>query len=224
MFTGDLDAPVTSYPPFPGSEKNLLRAQISRISAATVIVPTGVYNPCEEDSIVDHDVVDDAEGDSDELTIDTLKELDGWQHYDLEINSWGRSLPLPEPENGEEEEQDPPYPDAKPVLQAIAEDDMAADEAAPIWWIRVVNKKMAVVKSLNWPGAYAVGDGKRFVNIYVGLGTKYSKTPYTPAAPQPLQQEFKNDEESGEEPWEGKEQADILDDPTAQEAEEEEED
>lgn len=31
FFTGRLDAPVVSYPPFPGNESNYLRAQIARI-------------------------------------------------------------------------------------------------------------------------------------------------------------------------------------------------
>ena len=34
---------VTCYPPFPGSEANLLRAQIARISAGTHISPLGFY-------------------------------------------------------------------------------------------------------------------------------------------------------------------------------------
>ena len=32
FFTGDLDAAVCSYPSFPGTESNLLRAQIARIA------------------------------------------------------------------------------------------------------------------------------------------------------------------------------------------------
>ncbi|XP_013984428.1 radial spoke head protein 6 homolog A isoform X2 [Salmo salar] len=35
FFTGRLDAPIVSYPPFPGNEANYLRAQIARISAGT---------------------------------------------------------------------------------------------------------------------------------------------------------------------------------------------
>ena len=43
ILAGNLDAPVNSYPHFPGKERALLRAQIARINAATVIVPGGVY-------------------------------------------------------------------------------------------------------------------------------------------------------------------------------------
>ncbi|KAL4601473.1 hypothetical protein GN956_G25897, partial [Arapaima gigas] len=35
FFTGRLDAPIVSSPPFPGNEANYLRAQIARISAST---------------------------------------------------------------------------------------------------------------------------------------------------------------------------------------------
>ncbi|XP_066514702.1 radial spoke head protein 4 homolog A isoform X2 [Hoplias malabaricus] len=35
LFSGRLDAPIISYPPFPGNEANYLRAQIARISAST---------------------------------------------------------------------------------------------------------------------------------------------------------------------------------------------
>ena len=44
-----LDAPVISYPPFPGNEANYLRAQIARISAATHISPLGFYQFGEEE-------------------------------------------------------------------------------------------------------------------------------------------------------------------------------
>ena len=48
LFTGRLDAPVVSYPPFPGTEAALLRAQIARISAATQVSPIGFFTFDEE--------------------------------------------------------------------------------------------------------------------------------------------------------------------------------
>ncbi|CAN0587673.1 unnamed protein product, partial [Ectocarpus sp. 12 AP-2014] len=38
-FTGDLESPVQGYPPFPGTEINLLRAQIARITAGACVSP-----------------------------------------------------------------------------------------------------------------------------------------------------------------------------------------
>lgn len=40
---------VICYPPFPGNEANLLRAQIARISAGTHISPLGFYQFDEEE-------------------------------------------------------------------------------------------------------------------------------------------------------------------------------
>ena len=42
-------AQVDTFPPFPGSEKNYLRAQIARISAATHVSPIGVFKFDEEE-------------------------------------------------------------------------------------------------------------------------------------------------------------------------------
>ncbi|XP_012137342.1 radial spoke head protein 4a isoform X2 [Megachile rotundata] len=41
--TGNLETPLYTFPPFPGKEKNYLRAQIARISAATLVSPIGFY-------------------------------------------------------------------------------------------------------------------------------------------------------------------------------------
>ena len=48
LFTGDLDAPVAAYAPFPGRERHYLRAQIARIGHATTLVPKGKYIAPEE--------------------------------------------------------------------------------------------------------------------------------------------------------------------------------
>ncbi|XP_067144894.1 uncharacterized protein Rsph4a [Centruroides vittatus] len=48
-FTGVYDTPVLSYPPFPGKEINLLRAQITCISSSTLISPIGYYEIKEEE-------------------------------------------------------------------------------------------------------------------------------------------------------------------------------
>lgn len=50
FFSGDLTAPVHSYPSFPGTEAELLRAQIARIAAATSVSPKGYYQAEAEDN------------------------------------------------------------------------------------------------------------------------------------------------------------------------------
>jgi radial spoke head protein 4/6 len=42
-FTGDLTTPINTYPAYPGTEKNYLRAQIARISATTHVSPAGRF-------------------------------------------------------------------------------------------------------------------------------------------------------------------------------------
>lgn len=55
FFTGCLSTPIISYPPFPGSEANYLRAQIARISAATQVSPLGYFQFGEEEGDDDDD-------------------------------------------------------------------------------------------------------------------------------------------------------------------------
>ena len=48
FLTGDLEADVKAYPPFPGQEKAYLRAMIARIVAETTLCPAGAFAPAEE--------------------------------------------------------------------------------------------------------------------------------------------------------------------------------
>jgi radial spoke head protein 4A len=49
LLTGNLAASVPSCPPFPGTERQFLRAQIARIGHATTLCPKGCFVPPEED-------------------------------------------------------------------------------------------------------------------------------------------------------------------------------
>eukprot|EP00824_Muranothrix_gubernata_P010406 TRINITY_DN2340_c0_g1_i1.p1 TRINITY_DN2340_c0_g1~~TRINITY_DN2340_c0_g1_i1.p1 ORF type:complete len:615 (+),score=157.52 TRINITY_DN2340_c0_g1_i1:52-1845(+) len=44
FFTGNLEADVPCWPPFPGNEASLLRAQIARIAASTSVSPMGYFH------------------------------------------------------------------------------------------------------------------------------------------------------------------------------------
>jgi len=48
VFTGNLNAPINTFPPFPGKERHLLRAQLARISHGTQICPKGYIEIDEE--------------------------------------------------------------------------------------------------------------------------------------------------------------------------------
>jgi radial spoke head protein 4A len=50
MFTGELETQIHSYPVFDADEAQYLRCQIARISAATVISPSGYYIPDPEEA------------------------------------------------------------------------------------------------------------------------------------------------------------------------------
>merc|ERR1711881_338045 len=53
LFTGKLDAPVHSYPPFPGTEADYLRAIICRIAHGATMAVDGMYSieePEDEDA------------------------------------------------------------------------------------------------------------------------------------------------------------------------------
>lgn len=81
FFTGRLDAPVVSFPPFPGNEANYLRAQIARISAGTQVSPKGYFQLVEQE--------DDASQDSHEVNPyfedipvpDLVASLSNWVHH-----------------------------------------------------------------------------------------------------------------------------------------------
>ncbi|XP_037699491.1 radial spoke head protein 4 homolog A isoform X2 [Choloepus didactylus] len=87
FFTGRLDAPIISYPPFPGNESNYLRAQIARISAGTHVSPLGFYQFVEEEGEEEEEV----EGGRDSFeenpdfegiqVTDLVESLSSWVHH-----------------------------------------------------------------------------------------------------------------------------------------------
>ncbi|XP_040483438.1 radial spoke head protein 4 homolog A isoform X2 [Ursus maritimus] len=87
FFTGCLETPIVSYPPFPGNESNYLRAQIARISAGTHVSPLGFYQFGEEEGEEEEEV----EGRRDSFeenpdfegiqVIDLVESLSNWVHH-----------------------------------------------------------------------------------------------------------------------------------------------
>lgn len=74
--TGDLDEPIVSYPSFPGTERNLLRALIARISAGTHISPRHFFQIGSNDGDKDDSEDDDDDGATlSEFTVMTLEIL-----------------------------------------------------------------------------------------------------------------------------------------------------
>ncbi|NXE22661.1 RSH4A protein, partial [Ardeotis kori] len=211
FFTGRLDAPVVSFPPFPGNEANYLRAQIARISAGTQISPIGFYQFAEEE-----DEEEDSGGGRDTYeenpdflplsVAEMVDSLSTWVHHGKSILKQGRCVwfnPFQkseeegeEEENEEEEKEEPDEPQQEigpPLLTPLSEDE--GIQNIPAWTAQpstnlIPQYAVAILQSNRWPGAYAFASGKKFDNIYFGWGHKYSPENHTPALPPPVQAEY----------------------------------
>ncbi|CAN0563084.1 unnamed protein product, partial [Ectocarpus sp. 12 AP-2014] len=193
-FTGDLESPVQGYPPFPGTEINLLRAQIARITAGACVSPAGFFEVDEDAEPASIKVAEDESiNEAFPKAVEELMTTDGWVHHEFELNTLGRCRPMPEKlddEGNPIEEEDPPEEVAP--LRSLAEDSEGS------WGFRTCPagagqsaNAMVVAKSLRWPGAIAVAFGKRFTNIYSGDGVKFGgEGPFQPSLPPMLQPEW----------------------------------
>lgn len=196
-FTGRLDAPVNSMVPFPGTEAELLRAQIARIAAATVLAPAGFYEHNEDDEVQQSE--DFAYSN---FSHSDFARLDSWVHQRPPLLGQGRSA-LHEPPEPEEDEEPQELPEGhRNVVEggeselAPAADDLPIDEDegipqwAPLKSTRVPGMQHGVggIRSLLWPGAYAVGSQSTFANIYIGFGMINSR--FKPPMPPPVQKEY----------------------------------
>jgi radial spoke head protein 4A len=209
LVTGRLDAPVGGHPPFPGKEAGYLRAIIALVTADTVVSPVGVYVASEEEGSNDVNLNEE------EFDAADIATLDGWNHHTLALNALGRVKPNPPKTNADGEEiEDPDAPAPSVPLRPVAEDGEGA------WALRGYPRvgageddapKIVVLRSALWPGAFAVGSGKRFVNAYVGNGLPAAPKRYEPAIPFDVPAEFAVDSE--EAPF--REQADVIVDPSA---------
>nr|XP_040039460.1 radial spoke head protein 6 homolog A isoform X1 [Gasterosteus aculeatus aculeatus] len=204
FFTGRLDSPVVSYPPFPGNEANYLRAQIARISAGTQVSPRGFFRAREEEGDEDEVVQDSIEvnPDFEGIPVSEMASFSNWVHHVQHILQQGRCTWVnlaaksgedsnEEGEAEEKEEPDEPEPEVGPrLLDSLSKDSEMFN--IPPWTFKVSSTltfqhAVAVQRSNLWPGAYAYACGKKFENIYVGWGLKYAGEGYSPPVP-PLPQ------------------------------------
>jgi len=217
LFTGDLNAKVGGRVHFEWCEAELLRAQIARISAATVLAPNEFYQKPEEDD------------EEDPFAMELNEEFapneeggvasDSWVHSRGHLRLEGRVAKWIAPEKEDEEddedgdaEKEETEPTAEeleeeiPILQSIASDvcaqfangDDEDDEAegSNVWNIRTLNEQMAykviVLSNKVWDGAKTIyrSNSSTFVNVYIGDGIKYRATFYTPTPPLAIQPQF----------------------------------
>ncbi|NWH39319.1 RSH4A protein, partial [Chloropsis hardwickii] len=205
FFTGRLDAPVVSFPPFPGNEANYLRAQIARISAGTHVSPTGFYQfPEDEEEEEGADTYEENPEFEPPPVAEMVESLATWAHHVKGILKQGRCVWInpaqkseeneDEDEEEEEEEEDEQQEErGPPLLTLISEDEGMKN--IPAWTAQastdlIPEYSVAILQSNRWPGAYAFASGRKFENIYFGWGHKYSPEYHTPALPPPAEAEF----------------------------------
>ncbi|XP_062991370.1 radial spoke head protein 6 homolog A-like [Elgaria multicarinata webbii] len=210
FFIGRLDAAIVSYPPFPGTEANYLRAQIARISGATQISPLGFYQFGEEEG--DEEEEGGAGRESYEenpdfepiSVLEMVESLSNWVHHVQNILMQGRCTwinPSQKSEEEEEEDEEEEKPDeaeesqevGPPLLTPLSED--ADIQNIPPWSAEISTNlipqyALAVLLANLWPGAYSFAVGRRFDNIYIGWGHKYSSENFSPSLPPPVQTEY----------------------------------
>merc|ERR1712188_39210 len=110
FFTGNLETPVVSFPNWEGKEANLLRAQIARISAGTIIAPMTYYQFDDEEDVEDEEmgntefiVNPEFEGVSVRDLADPT--MQSWVHSRLHILQQGRCI-WQNPNNNEDGDLD----------------------------------------------------------------------------------------------------------------------
>ncbi|XP_031572967.1 radial spoke head protein 4 homolog A-like [Actinia tenebrosa] len=210
FFTGRLDAPISSYPPFPGNESNYLRAQLARITAGCSISPAGYYMFEEEEEEEDETEERDSyilntefEGINVQELVDPT--MNNWVHHVQHILPQGRCIwhnPVEKSEDEFEEEDeeeekeaaDEPKRETGPSLLTSVSDDESVN-GMPAWTPSLSSEvlpryALAVMRSNRWPGSYAFAKDRKFENIYIGWGHKYDADNYTPPPPPELMKEY----------------------------------
>lgn len=216
LFTGELDAPVGGWPRWEGSEADYLRTQIARISASTLVSPSGFYASEENESGVESVRKEEYEP----LPAAELLTPENWVHHRSHLLRAGRTSVWEEPEKSEdeeeeeedeseeEEEEEEPEPEEEggeeqepdeplPLLSSLEDD--ASRGLKALWSFRATPlsstlqptpHSLAVARSLLWPGALSVARKEKSVCVYVGDGQKYLPFGFTPAPPPKIQSEF----------------------------------
>jgi len=211
FMTGDLDAHVPGHPPFQGTEKDFLHALIARINGATNVCIDGFYELDEDTGeMIKAEEFEPAE-------VEALTEAGGWTHAIAGLDeATGRVVEYVNPAS-EEDAEDP----EKPELRGLEEEEWSFPEAGN----NLSNS--ACAKSLVWPGAVAVSDGRVSASIYIGYGIPKatSAKAFSPQAPPALPAEWgAGDPEEDEEPIPVEEPDDTKEPEVEEEEEAEEED
>lgn len=133
--TGTLTAPVSAYPPFPGTEAHYLRALVGRIASATVVCPVGYFAEAEDGSMMREDdgsLIKEKGYEPKEPA--EMADPTAWAHRYPHIKEQGRcefyQFPVPEPEEGEEPPEAPEPETGPEQFQTL---DLDAESTAVDW-------------------------------------------------------------------------------------------
>ncbi|KAJ3222575.1 Radial spoke head protein 4 A [Clydaea vesicula] len=202
FFSGNLNKFVNSYPAFNSNEAQLLRCQIARISAATVVSPTGYYtfDPDEEGDDSDHVATILINNEYEGATNENLLNTSNWVHHVPYILPQGRITwedpfaSLKNNEEGEEEDEEDndnndnnsndgnggsenTGPETGPtILSPINADEDHGD--IPSWVSRFCSVfsqtkfSPVLLRNNRWPGASVISYNDKFASIYMGDGQK----------------------------------------------------
>ena len=181
---------MRAYPPFPGQEKEYLRAMIACIAAATTLCPSGKFTLGEEGDAPTE--VEIGEEGRTPPPAAALGELSGWCTRYMGVLDIGRCTNPPSEE--EEEEGAPPKPAVQPhipYLSPLSEGEWCAatyTQGGP---------PVAIARCLKWPGAYCAYQlaksgayGQEVLSsLYVGYGHAMLPAPFVMEAPPPFEAE-----------------------------------
>lgn len=233
VFTGNLNAKVKSFMPFPGKEMHLLKCQIVRILHSSSICPKDYQKPSEnfkeplEGKIVEYNE------EYKPMTFEEMKdpEFANWTHEYAYIYPNGKVI-------------DPSIENQVERMKGIAEDegykikegegDEAQEVDVKFWKIRVIGDQMtyalpekdpvthAVIHITNerWPGTHCVWKEGQFCNIYVGFGTKDTGESFYPTQ---LEKLDKDPEDVEEHPEPNPEKEPVIPEPDSDEEKKKEE-
>lgn len=213
LMSGKPDAKVVTHPPFPGTEKVLLRAQIARITADVTLMFKDKLVREGEFGTEDAGEVQPPE----EWKMPPMSELltlKGWQHCEPHILRVGRTTHAPITLEPDEENPDAPVNKQIKRIQAEMEADPARDpirrlENDGLQWVikqygddalykststdpakqEPTSNAVVCIRSLTWPGAVSVAQGPTMVQLYTGYGMAAKEPDFFPHALPDIQDE-----------------------------------
>ena len=191
LFTGDLQADVRAYPPFPGKEAEYLRAQIARIWTASTLCPKDKFTLDPEDP---GELPFGVKPNDDYLPppSSAMLQADHWCKSNASVLAIGRCTNPPKEEEEEGEEGAAKHKEPEPEKETPALTPASEDEWSMQLFSRLgAGSAVAVARSLRWPGAFsaAVVKEDKYSNLYIGYGHEALGAPFRPQAPPTIESE-----------------------------------